>query len=103
MNLFAEGNVTIVNALITHLPMVKSGRGKEGGRARGKAGFSLRVFSMPGYIQQNISNHTLMEDVTLKQRDQQICHKLVMCPFSNSCFMKIGWDFPPLLVETALK
>lgn len=30
MNLFAEGNVTIVNALITHVPIVKSVVGKGG-------------------------------------------------------------------------
>lgn len=33
MNLFVEGNVTVVNALITHVPIVKSvvGKGGEGG------------------------------------------------------------------------
>lgn len=95
MNLFAEGNVTIVNALITHVPIVKSVVGKEGGRARRKASFSLGVWGMPDYIQQNISNQTLMEDVTSEQRDQQIRCKLIMCPFSSNCFMKISRAFFP--------
>lgn len=110
MNLFAEGNVTVVNALITHVPIVKSvvakGGQKEGGRARRKASFSLGVLGMPASIQQNISNQTLMEDVTLKRRDQQICRKLIMCPFSSNCFMKMGRASPPPappLVEEALK
>lgn len=110
MNLFAEGNVTVVNALITHVPIVKSvvrkGGGIGGGRARRKASFSLGVWEMPAYIQQNISNQTLMEDVTSKRRDQQIRRKLIMCPFSSNCFMKIGKAFSPsfpLLVEIALK
>lgn len=95
--MFAEGNVTVVNALITHVPIVKSVVGKEegeeGGRARRRAGFSLGVWGMPAYIQQNISNQTLMEDVTSKRRDQQVCCKLIMCPFSSNCFMKIGRAF----------
>lgn len=35
MNLFAEGNVTVVNALITHVPIVKSVVGKRGGEGGG--------------------------------------------------------------------
>lgn len=38
MNLFAEGNVTVVNALITHVPIVKSVVGKEGGRRGAEQG-----------------------------------------------------------------
>lgn len=36
MNLFAEGNVTVVNALITHVPIVKSVVRKGGGGGEGR-------------------------------------------------------------------
>ena len=39
-------------------------RGGEGGRVGRKANFSLGISQMPAYIQQNISNQTLMKDVT---------------------------------------
>lgn len=44
MNLFAEGNVTIVNALITHVPIVKSVVGK-GGEKGGQSEEESKVLS----------------------------------------------------------
>lgn len=45
MNLFAEGNVTVVNALITHVPIVKSVVGKEGGRRGAEQGEESKLLS----------------------------------------------------------
>lgn len=103
MNLFAEGNVTAVNALMVHVPIVKPAvskrgqLGERGGRVGRKENFSLGVSQMPAYSQRNIFNQTLVEDVTSKRRDQQICCKLVMCPYNTDCFLKIGKTFFPFL------
>lgn len=45
MNLFAEGNVTVVNALITHVPIVKSVVGKRGGEGGGHSKEESKLLS----------------------------------------------------------
>lgn len=66
------------------------GGGRRGAERGGEQSCSLGGLGMPAYIQQNISNPTLMEDVPSKRRDQQIRRKLIMPRFSSNCFMKIG-------------